>query len=469
MRLLSLMNQSNIRVLLVEDDSPSATLIRKSLGRSSIPFAVEHVESLSAARAFLADNTVDAVLLDLGLPDGTGLESLKTLQEIDDRFPIVIHTADSDEGTALEAMKAGAQDFLTKDLIDDRHLVRSLTYAIHRKRTEIALREGARHLEEESRIDPMTRVFNRLGLHECLDREWSRATRSKTPFCCAMLDVDLFKRINDTYGHAVGDETLVSVAELIRDQIRGHDILSRFGGEEFCVLLPATSESAALLWADRCRKAISLATIPTHRGPIQVTVSIGVAQSTSDHRYPRQLVDQADQAMLVSKQRGRNKVTTYSAIDDSVGLRHFDDIEQGPFVESLASDYMTTPIRCLRDSDTILTAAQLLLDMSVNSVPVVDDKGHLVGIISEKDLVELQPQRDQWDEPIRVIMNTTVVSFPQNTSLEKIRQFFSRVSMRRVVIVDGERPVGVLSRSNLLRCYHDWVVANTKVAAETSI
>ncbi|MEX2317293.1 MAG: diguanylate cyclase [Pirellulales bacterium] len=457
------MTESHIRVLLVEDDPSSAMLIRKSLGRSSIPFVVEHADRLSAARAYLDENSVDVVLLDLGLPDGAGLESLKRVQEIDERLPIVIHTADCSEGTALEAMKAGAQDFLTKDLIDDRHLVRSLTYAIHRKRTEIALREGARQLEEESRIDPMTRVFNRLALNECLDREWSRATRSKTPFCCAVLDVDLFKRINDTYGHAAGDETLVSVAELIRDQIRGHDILSRFGGEEFCVLLPATNESAAILWADRARKAISLATIPTHRGPIQVTVSIGIAQSTLDHRYPRELLDQADQAMLVSKQRGRNKVTAYSAIDDSVGLRHFDDIEQGPFVESLAGDYMTTPIRCLRDTDTILSAAQLLLDMSVNSIPVVDEAGQLVGIVSEKDLVELQPARDQWDNPIRSIMNTTVVSFAQVTSLEKIRQFFSRVSMRRVVIVDGEKPVGVLSRSNLLRCYHDWVVANTKI------
>jgi CBS domain-containing protein len=193
---------------------------------------------------------------------------------------------------------------------------------------------------------------------------------------------------------------------------------------------------------------------------------VGIAQSTLDHRYPRELLDQADQAMLVSKQRGRNKVTAYSAIDDSVGLRHFDDIEQGPFVESLAGDYMTSPIRCLRDADTILSAAQLLLDMCVNSIPVVDEAGHLVGIVSEKDLVELQPARDQWNDPVCSIMNTTVVSFAQDTSLEKVRQFFSRVSMRRVVIVDGERPVGVLSRSNLLRCYHDWVVANTKVAAQ---
>ncbi len=358
---------------------------------------------------------------------------------------------------------------MTKDLFDDRHLVRSLTFAIHRKRAETALREGAKHLEEETRIDPLTRVYNRLGLQDCLDREWSRATRSKTPFCCAVLDVDLFKRINDTYGHAIGDETLVSVAELIRDQTRGHDILSRFGGEEFCVLLPATSEGAAMLWADRTRKAVSVATVPTHRGPIQVTVSIGVAQSRPDQRYARQLLDQADEAMLVSKQRGRNKVTAYSAIDDSVGLHRFDDIEMGPFVESLAGDYMTSPIRCLRDSDMILSAAQLLLDLSVNSLPIVDDGGRLVGIISEKDLVELQPSREKWDEPVRSVMNTTVISFPQDTPLERIRHFFSRVSLRRVVIVEEGRPVGVLSRSNLLRCYHDWVVANANIPAESAL
>jgi CBS domain-containing protein len=79
----------------------------------------------------------------------------------------------------------------------------------------------------------------------------------------------------------------------------------------------------------------------------------------------------------------------------------------------------------------------------------------------------LQPSRDQWTDPIRTIMNTTVVSFPEDTTLEKLRQFFSRVSMRRVVIVQGERPVGVLSRSNLLRCYHDWAVANANLKQAT--
>jgi len=458
------MTTSKVRILLVEDNSSDALLIRKSLGRSPIPFHIEHVERIADAAEFLHENTVDAILLDLGLPDGVGLKNLTRLQAIDDRLPIVIHTVEDNEAAALEAMKAGAQDFLTKDLIDDRHLVRALTYAIHRKRTELNLREGARQLEEESRIDLMTRVFNRVAMYEFLDREWSRATRSKTPFCCAVLDVDLFKRINDTYGHATGDETLVSIAELIRDQIRVHDIVCRFGGEEFCVLLPATSESAATLWAERTRHGISSATIPTNRGPLQLTVSIGVSQYRPEQRSPRELLDQADQAMLVSKQRGRNKVTAYSAIDDSVGLSDFDAIDQGPFVESLACDYMTSPVRCLCDSDSILAAARLLLEMHVNSIPIVDDEGRLVGIVSEKDLLELQPSRDQWSDPIRTIMNTTVVSFAENTTLEKIRQFFSRVSMRRVVIVQGERPVGVLSRSNLLRCYHDWAVANANLA-----
>jgi two-component system, cell cycle response regulator len=454
------MGSSKVRVLLVEDDPSDALLIRKSLGRSPIPFHIEHCDRLASATAYLNDNTVDVVLLDLGLPDGVGVQNLTELLQVDDRLPIVIHTVQDDETSALEAMKAGAQDFLTKDMIGERHLVRALTYAIHRKRTELNLRDGARHLEAESRTDSLTRVYNRPAMYEFLDREWSRSIRSKTPFCCAVLDVDFFKRINDTFGHSIGDEVLVSVAELISDQIRGHDILCRFGGEEFCVLLPATGENAAGLWAERTRQAIHAATIPTSRGPQQMTVSIGIAQFSPELRSPRELLDHADQAMLVSKQRGRNKVTAYSAIDDSVGLRDFDAIDQGPFAESIAGDYMTTPIHCLRDGDSILAAARLLLDLNVNSVPIVDDNGSLVGIVSEKDLVELQPTRGQWADPIRTIMNTTVVSFPRDATLEVIRQFFSRVAMRRVVIVQDDRPVGVLSRSNLLRCFHDWAVAN---------
>lgn len=463
------MTTPEIRVLLVQDVSSDPPLITNGLSPLSGPIHVEHVDRLAAAEAFLEKHAVDVVLLVLGLPDGPGLEHLNVLQGADERRPVVILTDDGDEQNALAAMRAGAQDYLTKKKIDDRHLARSLTYAVHRKRTELALRDGAKLLEEETRVDPMTKIFNRRALYECLDREWSRAERCRTPFSCAVLDVDLFKRINDTYGHAAGDETLVSVAEMIRDQIRGHDILSRLGGEEFCVLLPATSERAALLWADRARQAVNSATIPTHRGPIQVTVSIGIAQNRPDHRHAQQLLDQADQAMLVSKQRGRNKVTAYSAIDDGVGACQFDEIDHGPFVTAPAGDYMTTPIRCLRDADSILAAAQLLLDMGVNSVPVVDGAGRLVGIVSEKDLVELQPAQQQWHDPVGSIMNTTVVSFPQDTPLEKIRKFFSRVALRRVVIVDDERPVGVLSRSNLLRCYHDWVVANLTPAAAMAV
>ena len=283
-----LMALSTIRVLLIEDDSADALLIRKSLGRSSIPFQVEHFDRLAQLESLTWRPEVDVVLLDLGLPDGIGVRNRCTLAEIDDRVPIVIHTAQNDETSALEAMKAGAQDFLTKDLIDDRHLVRSLTYAIHRKRTELGLRDGARQLEAESRIDSLTRVFNRAGdVRIPRSRMSAVRSRSKTPFCCAVLDVDYFKRFNDTYGHAIGDEMLVSVSELVGNQVRAHDIVCRFGGEEFCVLLPATSENAAALWAERTRQAIHAATIPTSRGPLQMTVSVGVAQSSSEHAVRR--------------------------------------------------------------------------------------------------------------------------------------------------------------------------------------
>jgi diguanylate cyclase (GGDEF)-like protein len=137
------------------------------------------------------------------------------------------------------------------------------------------------------------------------ENELNRARRFQYPVSAIMLDVDHFKQVNDTYGHAVGDQVLRVVAERCHESIRDIDILGRYGGEEFAITLPATDLSGAHSVAERLRRSIADVPIPTERGDITITISLGVASNTQDVAT---LVNRADAAMYAAKQAGRNCV-----------------------------------------------------------------------------------------------------------------------------------------------------------------
>ena len=166
--------------------------------------------------------------------------------------------------------------------------------------------------------DPLTGLYNRRGLFELAEREVERYRRFGRPFCVYMLDIDLFKQINDTYGHAAGDQVLVGLARRLQQRIRDVDIIGRYGGEEIVVVLPETQLSQALLAAERARNHIQGHPIATDKGDIPVTVSIGVAEIDAQVSDLAALVDRADSAMYAAKQAGRNRVLAYQVEKESV-------------------------------------------------------------------------------------------------------------------------------------------------------
>lgn len=158
--------------------------------------------------------------------------------------------------------------------------------------------------------DPLTGAFNRRYLVEAGSREAERSRRYGTPFSILVIDIDHFKNVNDTFGHAVGDATLQSLTKLCRKMLRGTDCFGRMGGEEFAVLLPQADLLRSHALADRMRVAIERMEIPAPKGPISVSVSIGVAQmSGSETRFDETLI-RADKALYVAKQTGRNRVVS---------------------------------------------------------------------------------------------------------------------------------------------------------------
>ena len=154
--------------------------------------------------------------------------------------------------------------------------------------------------------DSLTNVWNKRYLIETLTRELKRRQRTGRALTLMLLDLDFFKKVNDTYGHLVGDDLLRQAANRLRDSIREEDILARFGGEEFCIVLSETSAEDARICAERCLKAISEEPFPTAAGDIQSSISIGIGEATGSMTCD-QLIKLADDNLYQAKQQGRNR------------------------------------------------------------------------------------------------------------------------------------------------------------------
>lgn len=173
----------------------------------------------------------------------------------------------------------------------------------------------ASRMHEMSTTDGLTSVYNRRYFMSVFSGEYQRAVRFQRSLSMLIIDVDLFKRINDTYGHLVGDEVLRVIAGLLQHQLRAYDLVCRYGGEEFAVLLPETNADEAVRIAERCRQTIGAAEIAVSDLRVQATVSIGVA-SVPDHAAESidQFTNLADQALYQAKQAGRNRVVMNMAV-----------------------------------------------------------------------------------------------------------------------------------------------------------
>lgn len=173
--------------------------------------------------------------------------------------------------------------------------------------TQVAIESKNKELTYLATRDPLTNCYNRRALYEHLDGKFDGARASDTEFSCIMADIDFFKKVNDTYGHAAGDEVIKMAANSLREVVRDMDMVSRFGGEEFCVILPGAPLEQAQLIAERCREKIA----DKDTNGIKVTGSFGVTSIRMGAGSATQLIQQADEALYYSKQHGRNQVTCW--------------------------------------------------------------------------------------------------------------------------------------------------------------
>jgi diguanylate cyclase (GGDEF)-like protein len=318
------LNHDTIRLLLIEDNPGDALLLREQLaGVSERDLRVTHAASLQAGLHLVQEQQFDAILLDLALPDSEGLRGLENLQGLAGTLPIIIVTGGMDEDVADNAIRRGAQDYLVKGTLDGRSVVRSIRYAIDRKKAEEALRKSEEalrkahnELERLASTDPLTGLYNRRHFVQLAESEVGRSRRYGHSLAAIMLDIDHFKQVNDIYGHGAGDKVLVLVAECCRRQLRSGDTAGRYGGDEFVIVLPESGLPAAEQFAERFRLRVMQESIDLEQN-LTVTVSLGVAALQGEGLTLEALLSRADKALYLAKRSGRNCVSSGSATNST--------------------------------------------------------------------------------------------------------------------------------------------------------
>ena len=239
-----------IHILLIEDNPGDARLLMDSLREfGNTHFVLKWEDRLGKGLEHLRREVVDAVLLDLNLPDSHGLHTLAKIQQQDPNIPVVILTGLDDEELAVKAVQSGAQDYLIKGQVDELLLSRSLRYSIERHRTQSALRDL-------SLKDSLTGLYNRRGFLALAEQQVNAAQRTGSRVSLIFADIDSLKNINDHYGHTEGDGVLRQVATLLKKTFRKSDIVARLGGDEFVVLLTDVSDKVTQRLIRRLRETL---------------------------------------------------------------------------------------------------------------------------------------------------------------------------------------------------------------------
>jgi len=287
------------RVLLVEEDATQANSIVGLLEQANV--RVSHCRDGVTARDMLARDTPDLVLMDIRLPGDLDGLALARLVRQDPRFgliPIVFLTAEDTVADQIEALRAGADHFLTEPV--DQNLLTQLV---------INRAERGRRIREMVHRDGLTGLLNHATLMAELEHSVEYARRHDENFAFIMVDVDHFKRVNDRYGHLVGDQVLLHIAKIFQSTARASDLIGRYGGEEFAVILRRTDRGGAGVLAGKLRKA--LAERPAVVGAdesIPIRVCMGIACYPADGTTAATVAAEADQALYRAKAGGRDRV-----------------------------------------------------------------------------------------------------------------------------------------------------------------
>jgi len=289
--------QMNLRVLVVEDEQLFARLLEHQVGGIFKTAIVDKAGTVDEAVSKVTSGTFDVCLLDLFLIDRSGFEVLDHINAESPATAVVVMTAHSRMDLVADAVSRGARDYLIKGQYDAFELEKAITFAVYAKRREQAILALAIR-------DPLTGLANRAAFREILENAILRAGRTGHALALLYIDIDGFKPVNDTHGHAAGDALLKAFADRLAHAVRRSDTCGRLGGDEFALILEhPTDRNAAVNVANTVREAL-ISPYALEAGAIRIGASIGVAFLPDDGRSPEDLQAAADARMYAVKRRG---------------------------------------------------------------------------------------------------------------------------------------------------------------------
>jgi diguanylate cyclase (GGDEF)-like protein len=313
-----------LRVLVVDDEETIRTIFSQVLEEDG--YEVTEAASGEEALEIFRRELQPIVLADILMEGMSGIQLLQEIKQINPDTQVIIITSHASLDSSITALRAGAYDYLQKPVDELDAISNTVARAadkirlINENRSLVAqlssvndeLKQSNETLQQLATRDGLTGLYNHRFFQESLALEMSHSKRHNLPFSLLFMDVDFFKKFNDTNGHPMGDSLLKGLSKIIQGRMRGYDIVSRYGGEEFVVIMPKTLKNDALVVAEYLRQEVAAfpfegrENMPDNR----VTISIGVASFPEDGADAAALLLSADQALYKAKHEGRNKVCT---------------------------------------------------------------------------------------------------------------------------------------------------------------
>lgn len=292
-------------VMIIDDSMLVRAVVRAGLEAENND--VIEAEDGTAALERCRQQPPDVILLDIVMPGLDGYQVLAQLKSDPQlsHIPVVFLTGRTGMADVVAGLRAGAHDYLKKPFEPEELLAR-VGSAIHVKQLQDQLRDRNAQLDQLSRTDALTALYNRRHLDEELGRRHGEARRHRDPLGLVLLDIDHFKHVNDVHGHPVGDDVLREVSSRIQNELRLDDIAGRWGGEEFLIILPRTDFAGVVETAERIRGAVSASPVAAGDQRIAVTISGGCAVGPGES--PAELLRRADKRLYEAKAAGRNQI-----------------------------------------------------------------------------------------------------------------------------------------------------------------
>ncbi len=293
-----------MKVIVAEDDPVTLMLIKDKLTKWG--YQVIEAENGRQVLELLEEHPdVQLFLFDWQMPELDGISlcvALKNKKSIAASYIIILTSKKTTENLVL-ALESGADDFISKPFAPDELKVR--------------LKAGSRVINTENQLlhqathDPLTNVLNHRAIIDELAKLWALADRKKSSLALLMLDLDHFKKVNDSYGHQAGDFALKTFCQLVKTELRPYDYFGRYGGEEFTICLPSADADQAMSVAERIRSRLESRPMEYDGLCFPITVSIGIALHSENQKSPKELLMSADKAAYEAKSKGRNQVVLH--------------------------------------------------------------------------------------------------------------------------------------------------------------